>query len=306
MITVTKSEPKALVVAAFAAVYIIWGSTYLAIRFAVEELPPFTMAAARFLIAGTILLLWARLRNEPRPAGRQGRGAAIGGLFLLLGGNGGVVWAEQRVASGATALIVATLPVWMVLIDWWRPGGRRPSAGVAAGLALGLVGIGLLVDPGAIRGGAGVDPIGALVLCLASVSWAAGSIYIRHVPMPRSAFASNGIQMLAGGAALLLTGLLAGELGRLDLAAASSRAWLSLGYLAVFGSLIGFTAYTYINRVSTPAKVSTYAYVNPIVAVFLGWAFAGEPITPRTLGAAAVILAAVATITLASQRRRSD
>lgn len=290
-------EPRALVLAAFAAVYVIWGSTYLFIRFAVAELPPFLTGSVRFLAAGSVLLAWARLRGDPLPTPAQRRSAVIGGFFLLTAGNGAVVWAVQRVPSGIAAIIVATLPVWMVLIEWARPGGWRPRLPVFGGIALGLAGIALLLDPRSFGSGEPVDPVGALVLCSGSIAWAAGSIFMRNVPMPRSAFASNGIQMLAGGAGLLVVASLAGEPSRLDLAAASPRALLSVLYLMVFGSLIAFTAYTYILRVSTPARVSTYAYVNPVVAVFLGWIFAGEPVTPRTLMATGVILAGVAVIT---------
>lgn len=296
------SHNPALVIAAFAAVYIVWGSTYLAIRFAVAELPPFITAATRFLIAGAILFAWGRIQGEPLPTPVERRSAAVGGLLLLLGGNGAVVWAEQFVPSGIAALIVATLPLWMVLLEWARPGGSKPGLGVFVGLALGLAGIGLLLDPGDTGGG--VDVVGAVVLCFGSVSWAAGSIYMRNVPMPRSAFMSNGIQMLAGGTGLMILGSAVGEFGNLELAAASAKALLSVAYLIVFGSLIGFTAYTYILRVSTPARVSTYAYVNPVVAVFLGWALAGETITIRTLAAAGVILLSVAIITLSSGSRR--
>jgi drug/metabolite transporter (DMT)-like permease len=291
---------RARLLAAFAAVYVIWGSTYLFIRFAVETLPPFVMAGARFAVAGAILYLWARLRGAPAPTHADARGAAIAGLFLLLGGNGAVVWAEQRVPSSVTALLVATVPVWIVLLDWLRPGGLRPRAGVFVGLALGLAGLALLVGRGALDDG-GADLVGAGVLLVGSVLWATGSLYVRHNPRPSSALVTNAVQMLAGGAALLVTGIAVGELARLDLAAASTRSLLSLLYLIVAGSLIGFTAYTYLLQVSTPAKVSTYAYVNPVVAVFLGWAFAGEEITARTLLAAAVILSGVAIITVAGE-----
>lgn len=295
---------RALLIAAFAAVYLVWGSTYLAIRFAVAELPPFITAGVRFLVAGAILLLWARLQGDALPTARERRGATIGGLLLLLGGNGAVVWAEQFVPSGIAALIVATLPLWMVLLEWARPGGSRPRSGVFLGLALGLAGIALLLDPSDATGG--VDVVGTVALCLGSVSWAAGSIFMRHVPMPKSALTSNATQMLAGGVGLALLGAALGEFGRLDLAAASPRALLSVAYLIVFGSLIGFTAYTYILRVSTPARVSTYAYVNPVVAVMLGWALAGEAITVRTIAAAGVILLSVAIITLSSGSRRKS
>jgi drug/metabolite transporter (DMT)-like permease len=195
----------------------------------------------------------------------------------------------------------------MVLLDWPRPGGQRPRAGVFAGLALGLVGLVLLVGRGAFAGdGAGADMVGAAVLVVGSILWATGSLYVRHSPHASSALVTNALQMLAGGAALTVTGIVVGELARLDLGAASTRSLLSLLYLVIAGSLIGFTAYTYLLQVSTPAKVSTYAYVNPVVAVFLGWAFAGEAITARTLIAAAVILGGVAMITVASAGPDAD
>jgi drug/metabolite transporter (DMT)-like permease len=296
---------RARLIAAFVAVYVVWGSTYLFIRFAVETLPPFVMAGARFVVAGALLYAWARARGVTPPTAAEWRGAATAGLFLLLGGNGAVVWAEQRVPSGITALLVATVPVWMVILDWLRPGGVRPRAGVFVGLALGLVGLALLVGRSAVASAEGVDFAGAGVLVVGSILWAIGSLYVRHHPRP-SAMVTNAVQMLAGGAALFVAGTLAGELARLDLSAASTRSLLSLAYLVVFGSLIGFTAYTYLLQVSTPAKVSTYAYVNPIVAVFLGWAFAGEEITARTLVAAGVILAGVAIITVAGGQSRDE
>jgi drug/metabolite transporter (DMT)-like permease len=288
------------VIAAFAIVYVVWGSTYLAIRFAVETLPPFLMGGARFLVAGVALFLWASLRGARSEPG-QWRVAGIAGVLLLFGGNGALVWSEQRVASGIAALLVATLPVWMVLLDWLRPGGIRPRAGVFAGLALGLVGLALLVGPAAIpsSGRSEVDLAAAGVLMLGSISWAAGSIFLRGAPHATSATLSNAMQMLVGGATLAIAGVGAGELGQLDPETASARSVISLAYLAVFGSLIGFSAYTYILRVSTPARVATYAYVNPVVAMLLGWAFASEPITLRTLAAAAIILAGVAIIGVA-------
>src|SRR5919199_594300 len=168
--------PRARVVAAFVAVYVIWGSTYLFIRFAVETLPPFLMAGVRFAVAGAILYAWARMRGAPAPTRAEIRGAAVAGVFLLLGGNGAVVWAEQRVPSGVTALLVATVPVWMVVLDWLRPGGVRPRAGVFAGLGLGLAGLTLLVGRGVLGGGA--DPLGAAVLVVGSILWAVGSLFV--------------------------------------------------------------------------------------------------------------------------------
>ena len=283
---------------AFAAIYLIWGSTYLAIRFAIETLPPFLMAGMRFVISGVLLYAWSRARGAARPERSHWKATAIIGGLLLLGGNGGVVWAEQRVASGLAALLVATLPVWMVTMEWAR-GGLRPTAGVIAGLLLGLGGIGLLVGPGEFAGGAGADTVGAIVLVLASISWAAGSIYSREASLPKSPLLTTGMEMLAGGGLLVLAGVVTGELGRLDVAAASAKSWLALLYLIAFGSLIGFTAYIWLLKVSTPARVSTYAYVNPVVAVLLGWAFAGEPLSLRTAMAAGIIIAGVAMISVA-------
>ena len=291
------SVSRSRVIAAFAAVYIIWGSTYLAIRFAIETLPPFLMAGSRFLVSGALLYAVARARGAERPERRNWTATAVIGALLLLGGNGGVVWAEQRVPSGLAALLVATVPVWMVTLEWLR-GGLRPTRGVVAGLMLGMAGLALLIGPGEFAGGRGVDTLGAIVLVAASLSWATGSIYSRSAPLPKSPILTTGMEMLAGGVLLTLLGLATGELGRLDVAAASTKSWLALLYLVLFGSLIGFTAYIWLLKVSTPAKASTYAYVNPVVAVLLGWLFANEPLSVRTLLAAAVIIAGVALITL--------
>lgn len=296
------SASRAHVIAAFAAVYLIWGSTYLAIRFAVTTIPPFLMGALRFLVSGVILYAWARHRGASAPSRAQWRASAITGVLLLVGGNGAVIWAEQRVASGMVALIVAIVPLWMVLLDWLRPGGLRPRPPVFAGLGLGLAGLVLLLGPDAVskHGSAGVDVAAALVPVLGSLFWALGSILSRHLPRPDSAQLSTGMQMLAGGAVFLVVSALAAEPAQFRPAAVALPSMVGLGYLIVFGSLIGYTAYVYLLRASTPAKVSTYAYVNPVVAVMLGWAFASEPFTGRMLAAAAVILGGVALITLAS------
>lgn len=287
---------RAQVVVAFAAIYLIWGSTYLAILFAVETLPPFLMAGVRFLTAGGLMYGWVRLRGEPPPSRLEWRSAAIVGAFLLLGGNGGVVWAEQRVASGLAALLVATVPLWMVLIEWLS-GGPRPRGRVVAGIAIGFLGLGILVGPAELLGGRAADRLGAGVLVLASLSWAAGSVVSRRVRLPASPWLGTGMEMAAGGALLLLLGTLTGEWTRLDLAAASSRSLYAVLYLIVFGSLIGFTAYIWLLRHVEIARVSTYAYVNPVVAVLLGWALAGEQLSLRIALAAAVIVAGVVFIT---------
>jgi drug/metabolite transporter (DMT)-like permease len=290
------------VVLAFAAIYLIWGSTYLAIRFAIETLPPLLMAGTRFVVAGTLLYSWTRLRGAPRPARLHWSAAAIVGGLMLLGGNGGVSWAEQRVFSSLAALLIATVPLWMALLDWRRRGGVRPSGGGAVGLIFGFVGVALLVSPGELAGSSHMDPVGAIVLLLAALSWAAGSLYSRQAQLPGSPLLAISMEMLAGGVLLLAAGLVTGEGARLELSQVSPRSVLALGYLIVFGSLMAFSAYIWLLRVSTPARASTYAYVNPVVAVFLGWALGGEPLTLRTLLAAAVIVAAVVIITYQAHR----
>ena len=288
------------VVAAFGAVYVIWGSTYLAIRFAIETLPPFVMAGTRFLVAGILLHAWARLRGAPPPArSHWGPAIVLGALFLLLG-NGGVVWAEQRVPSGLAALLVAVTPAWTVLFEWAH-GGVAPGLRTLAGLAAGLTGVGLLVAPSGL-GGARLDLLGAGACLLSSVSWSLASVRSRMMRLPASPAIASSLQMLAGGGLLLLVGLATGEAARVDLAAISPRSMLAVIYLIIFGSLVAFTTFTWLLRVSTPSRVATCAYVNPVVAVLLGWAFAGEPLGPRTLLAAAVIVLGVVLITTSTRR----
>jgi drug/metabolite transporter (DMT)-like permease len=290
----TRPASALKVAIALAAVYIVWGSTYLAIRFAIETLPPFLMAGSRFLFAGTLLYGWARFRGAPRPSLVHWRSAVLIGAFLLLGGNGGVVWAEQRVDSGLAALLVSTEPLWIVLLFWLRPGGQRPMARVFGGLLLGFAGLLLLVKPSSTGG---IDPVGATVLVLASLSWAWGSLYGQRAKLPDSPLMTTGMQMLGGGALMLLMSTALGEPARFEPSEVTLRSMLALGYLVVFGSLVAFTAYIWLLRVASPVLVSTYAYVNPVVAVFLGWALAGEPVTAGTLAGAAVILSGVALIT---------
>ena len=284
------------VYAAFAAVYIIWGSTYLGIRIAIETLPPFLMAGTRFTIAGILLHAWGRLRGEPAPTSAHlWPSLALGALFLLLG-NGGVVWAEQRIPSGLAALLVAMTPAWTVLFEWGH-GGGVPTPRTLAGLAAGLVGVGLLVAPSG--SGSRLDLAGAAACLLSSVSWSLGSVRSRTLRLPPSPAIASSLQMLSGGGLLLLVGLATGEGSRVDLAAASTRSVLAVLYLILFGSLVAFTAFTWLLRVSTPSRVATCAYVNPVVAVLLGWAFAGERLAARSLVAAAVIVVGVVLITTA-------
>lgn len=296
MTKTSKRPATALVLAAFAAVYLLWGSTYLAIIFALKTMPPLLMAGARFLLAGGILYGVMRLRGEPAPAPRHWRTTAVIGGLLLMCGNGGVTLAERTVPSGVAALLVAMVPMWMVLLEWLRPGGSRPTGRTLLGLLVGFAGIVVLVGPGALGSG-GVDPFGAGLVMLGSLAWAGGSVYSRGADLPRSALLATGMEMLWGGAWLTLAATLTGEWGRVDPSAFSTESILAYLYLVVFGSLVGFTAYIWLLGVSTPARVSTYAYVNPVVAVLLGWWLLDEPLTGRVLGAAAIIVLAVAVIT---------
>lgn len=294
------SEPRAAVLAAFAAVYLIWGSTYLAIRYAIETLPPFLMAGTRFMTAGAALYLFMRLRGVAVPARVHWRSAFLLGGMLLLCGNGAVVWAEHRIASGIAALLVAVEPLWIVLLEWLRPGGRRPSARTAAGVVLGFGGLVILVGPQELGGGR-VDVLGAFVVVVAALSWAAGSLYSREAPLPASPFLATAMQMLAGGALLIAAGVVTGEPGRVDPSAFSTKSLAALAYLTVFGSLVAFTAYIWLLGVVSPARASTYAYVNPLVAVVLGWALADEALDARVALSAVVIVGAVAMIIAASR-----
>lgn len=284
---------------ALLAVYLIWGSTYLAIRYAVETMPPFLMAAARFIVSGGLLYALRRAFGDPPPKAVEWRNAAIIGIFLLVGGNGGVVWAEQFVTSSLAALLVATVPLWMVLIDAARPAGDRPNPMAVVGILIGFGGVVLLI--GSVASGADtMSVLGAAVLMLASVSWAIGSLYGRTAGLPPSQLLGTGMEMLAGGVALLILGSAVGEWSRLDLAAVSVRSAVALLYLTVIGSG-GFVAYVWLLRVAPTPLVATYAYVNPLVAVFLGHFLAHEPVTMRTLFATALIIGSIA---LASAPKR--
>lgn len=293
------SASRAQIIAAFASIYLVWGSTYLAIRYAIETIPPFIMGGARFLISGAMLYAWARYRGAPRPTRLHWRNAVIAGAFLLLGGNGAVVWAEQFVPSGLTALLVSILPFWLVIIEWVRPPRRRPSGLVLVGLVLGFLGIIVLVGPGNVGGHGDIRPLGAVVLILGSLSWAIGSFWSRDAQLPESGLLTTGMEMLSGGALLSVVGALSGELSQLDIHHVSKASTLGLLYLITFGSLIGFTSYIWLLDKVSPAKLGTYAYVNPIVAVLLGWAIAGEALSIRAGIAAAIVICAVALITSA-------
>ena len=295
----TRPQPATWrLVLAFAAVYIIWGSTYLGIRIAIETMPPFLMAGARFLISGVLLYTLTAAHGAPRPSRANWKATAIIGALLLMGGNGLVTFAEQRLASGLAALLVAITPFWMVVLNWLRPGGTRPSLPIALGLLVGLIGIAVLVSPGEATAATNVpiDLIGVGIIMFATFCWANGSLYARRAPLPASSLQSTGMEMLVGGVLLVLAGTLTGEWAQLDLSKISLNSWIAFVYLVTFGSIVAYSAYTWLLGVTTPARAATYAYVNPVVAVFLGWALANEPLTIRTLIAAAVIIGAVVII----------
>lgn len=287
---------RSQILIAFAAVYVIWGSTYLAIRFAIETLPPLLMVGARFLVAGSLMYVWLRARGAPKPRAIEWRSAAIVGVLMPVLGTGVVVWAEQKVPSGTASLLVAIEPLWIVLIQWCLPRGKRPSWMVIAGVTIGLVGLYLLVNPAGDKQNGSLFAEGLLLL--AALSWAIGSIYSKYAPKSESKFLGAGMEMIVASVVLIAAGLVTGEANHFSIAATSAKSWLALLYLITFGSIIGYTAYVWLLRAVAPTLVSTYAFVNPVVAVFLGWAFASEPLNARTIIAAAIIVGAVALITV--------
>ena len=290
---------RTLLIAAFLAVYIIWGSTYMAIRVAVDTLPPFLMAGTRFLIAGFLFLALLYARGVTMPNRLQWRNAIISGNLLLLGGNGLVVWAEQTVPSGRAALVVATTPAWFALLEWLRPGGARPKLQTVIGIAVGFAGVSLLINPsGNGSSGGSTQLAGMLAVVGATASWAGGSLFAKHSAKPESPWMNVATQMICGGCGLLLVGLLMNEPARTHWTQFSARSLWALAYLIVFGSWVAFSAYIWLLKHTTPAALSTYAYVNPVIAVLLGWLLLHETVSPHTLVAAAVILAGVLIITL--------
>ena len=282
-----------LLLASFAAVYILWGSTYLAIRIGVESFPPLLLAGLRHLTVGLVFCPYFRQATDEKPTLAQWGTAVITGVLLLAMGNGTVSWSEKFVPSGIAALLVATVSLWMVLIDWLRPGGHRPGPRVIAGFLLGFAGMALLVGPERIGNSDRVNPLAGFALIGASFAWALGSIYSRHHPLPRSPLLGVGMQTLCGGSVLCLAAVATGELRGFHLADVTRRSWIALLYLVIFGSALGFSAYVYILKHSTASRVATYAFVNPVVALFLGWFFAAEPLTLRTVLASGIILTAV-------------
>jgi drug/metabolite transporter (DMT)-like permease len=286
----------------FACIYVVWGSTYLAIKWSVGTIPPFMMGAMRFITAGGALYGWSRMRGAAAPTKREWRNAIIVGGLLLLVGNGAVVWASKRVDSGMVSLLVATVPLWVVLCEAVQ--GKRPRIAQLLGVAIGLVGVALLVLPSGteVRRSA-IDPLGAIVLSLGSLSWTIGSLFSRTARFARPASLASGMQMLAGGVLLLAVSLFVGEPGRFEMTQVSWASGLSLLYLIVFGSLIGFSTYMWLLKVASPAAVGTYAYVNPLVAVLLGVVLGGERLPAQAILAMLVIIGGVAMVSVAPQLR---
>ena len=288
--------------AALITVYVLWGSTYLGIRIAVQTMPPFLMAGVRFIIAGLLLCAWrlpAAVRAGTLPTFDEWRRTLVIGAALLLGGNGAVAFAETWVPSGVTALMVSVVPLWMALIDRIFYGRRLPAA-VLAGLIAGFAGVALLVG---LPGHGPVSMVGALVLTAGSLSWAAGSLYSRGAKLPDDSLLATGMEMLTGGVCLTLAGLATGELADVHVAAISSSSWIAFAYLVFFGGIVGFSAYLWVIRNAPTSLVSTYAYVNPVVAVLLGWVVLHETLTLRTIVAAAVIICSVAWIVSSNSRK---
>ncbi len=291
-----------ILVAAFAAVYIFWGSTYLAIKYAIETLPTFLMAGMRFFTAGAILFAAARFTKDyETPKAAHWKTSFIVGTLLLLGGNGGVVFAEHYISSSFAALLVATEPFWIVLLSWLWLKKSRPNLKVVAGLTLGFLGVCLLVSgqptDGSGAAGGTMQLIGTIAVVAAAICWAVGSIYGLRSPVPKSAILTSGMQMLCGGSVLLVASFATGEMSNFHFAEVSQNSWLGLVYLIIFGSLIGFTAYSWLLKNAQPAMVATYAYVNPVIAVLLGWLIANESFTTPMLVGAGIIVGSVALIT---------
>ncbi len=289
-----------LVVLCFATIWLVWGSTFLAIHWAIADMPPLAMCGIRLLLAGLLLLAWAGITRAPWPRGAEWGNAALVGVLLPAAGNGSVTIGTAHLPSGIVALLLATIPLWMALLASLGPRAMPPAPRAVFGLVLGFGGILLLIGPGLVDAAhAEFSPWWTLVPVLGALSWAWGSLWSRRVAMPASPLVSTAVGMTAGGLAMLALATIAGEWPRFELARIGPRAWASLLYLAVFGSVFGFSAYLFLLQYVRPEKVATYAFINPIVAMVLGWALAGETMSARTLLAGAIVVTAVALITTA-------
>lgn len=297
------SQGRSKLILAFAAIYIVWGSTYLAIRVVVDTLPPFAMAGVRFVIAGGVLFAVTAPGHLRGVTARQWVGTAFVGVCMFLGGNGMLSWAEQGVDSGVAALVIASIPVWLMLLEWMS-GGRRPTPRSAAGVLIGMIGVGILVFPGhrseAVRGG----PMEFGALIFASISWSIGTLTMRRARLPSHTGLATAMQMLGGGVALLVVATITREWGAIDTSTVSRGSVIALLYLIVFGSWVALSAYTYAIRNTAPVIVGTYAFVNPVIAVLLGMLLLGETLSPIVVAAGATIVAGVAMVMIPARRRR--
>lgn len=291
------------VLLAFAIIYFVWGSTFLAIRVGVRGVPPFLLAAMRFVVAGGLLYAWLRGRGTPSPTAREWGSATLLAVMIFVFDYGLLFWAERRVPSGIAAVMMATIPAFMALSEILILKTQRLTLRLAAALLIGVAGVGVLVSRTLSFGGAPVDPLGACALIAASVSWSISSALTKKLPLPPAKAMSSGSQMLAGGVLLMLAAGLLGEFRGFHLQAVSAKAWLALAYLIVAGSIVGFTAYIWLIHHESPTKVGTYAYVNPVVAVLVGHFFGGEALSARAMAGAALVLVSVVVITTA--RRKS-
>jgi drug/metabolite transporter (DMT)-like permease len=303
----TEDQPRTWkVVLAFAIIYFVWGSTFLAIRVGVQEVPPFLLAGMRFLIAGIVMFAWLRVKGVPSPSAREWGWATLIAVPIFVLDYGGVFWAERRVPSGITAVMMATIPVFMTVSEIVVLKTRRLTSRLAAALVLGLCGVGVLVSRTVSLGDAPVDKAGAGALIVSALGWTVGSFMTRKLPMPASKAMSSGAQMLAGGVLLMLISSGLGEFDGFKIQAVSGKAWLALVYLIVAGSIIAYTAYVWLIHHESPTKVGTYAYVNPVVAVVLGYLLLGEAIGVRTIAGTALILVSVIVITTAPKTTKPD
>ena len=295
--------PKWKTLLAFAIIYFVWGSTFFAIRVGVREVPPFLLAAVRFSVAGLILYAWMIARGERSPTGRQWRSAFLLAILIFVFDYGLLFWAEQRVPSGMAAVMLATIPVYMALSEIIFLRTQKLTVRLAVALLIGVGGVAVLVSRSLNVGGAPIDRLGAVALLVAGISWSAAATLTRKLPLPPSKVMSSGVQMLAGGVMLALTAATLGEFRNFQPSVVSRAAWLSLVYLIIFGSIVAFTAYVWLIHHESPTKVGTYAYVNPVVAVVIGYFLGGEPLDLRTiLGTAFVLISVVVITTTGAQK----
>jgi drug/metabolite transporter (DMT)-like permease len=289
--------PRWQILLAFAIIYLVWGSTFLAIRIGVHEIPPFLFAAMRFFAAGIILHAWIRARGVPSPSLREWAAASFLGLLIFVVDYGLLFWAEKRVPSGIAAVMLATIPVFMALSEIVFLRTQKLTVRLGLAMLAGIAGVVILVNPSTGFGQPAVDMLGAAALVVASISWSIAAILTRKLPLPESKVMSSSAQMLTGGFFLLLASVLLGDLKGFSVRAVSTGVWFALAYLVVAGSIIGFTAYTWLIHHESPTKVGTYAYVNPVVAVLLGYFFGGEELGARTVAGTVLVLVSVIVIT---------